>query len=70
MTASAAPLPAATDRAVPSGSPRQRTVAAQASVGGKGLMLGREATLTILPAPPDHGIVFERTDLERPVIIP
>jgi UDP-3-O-[3-hydroxymyristoyl] N-acetylglucosamine deacetylase/3-hydroxyacyl-[acyl-carrier-protein] dehydratase len=70
VTASAAPLPAATDRAVPSGSPRQRTVAAQASVGGKGLMLGREATLTILPAPPDHGIVFERTDLERPVVIP
>jgi UDP-3-O-[3-hydroxymyristoyl] N-acetylglucosamine deacetylase/3-hydroxyacyl-[acyl-carrier-protein] dehydratase len=33
-------------------------------------MLGREALLTIQPAPPDHGIVFERTDLERPVIIP
>jgi UDP-3-O-[3-hydroxymyristoyl] N-acetylglucosamine deacetylase/3-hydroxyacyl-[acyl-carrier-protein] dehydratase len=33
-------------------------------------MLGREATLTIVPAPPDHGIVFERTDLERPVVIP
>ena len=39
-------------------------------MSGKGLMLGREATLTILPAPPDSGIVFERTDLERPVIIP
>jgi UDP-3-O-acyl-N-acetylglucosamine deacetylase len=45
-------------------------VAASAVVTGKGLMLGREATLTIMPAPPDHGIVFERTDLERPVIIP
>ncbi len=33
-------------------------------------MLGREATLTVLPAPPDHGIVFERVDLAQPVIIP
>jgi UDP-3-O-[3-hydroxymyristoyl] N-acetylglucosamine deacetylase/3-hydroxyacyl-[acyl-carrier-protein] dehydratase len=33
-------------------------------------MLGVDATLTILPAPPDHGIVFERADLERPAIIP
>ena len=57
-------------RGVPAGAPRQRTVAASAVVTGKGLMLGREATLTIMPAPPDHGIVFERTDLERPVIIP
>ncbi|MCX5640810.1 MAG: UDP-3-O-acyl-N-acetylglucosamine deacetylase [Planctomycetota bacterium] len=57
-------------RGVPAGAPRQRTVAASAVVTGKGLMLGREATLTIMPAPPDHGIVFERTDLERPVVIP
>ena len=39
-------------------------------VSGKGLMLGREATLTVVPSPPDHGIVFERTDLDRPVVIP
>ena len=62
--------PAVETVSVPSGAPRQRTVAAQAVIAGKGLMLGREATLTILPAPPDHGIVFERTDLDRPVVIP
>ena len=52
------------------GGPRQRTVAAAATVTGKGLLLGREATLTVLPAPPDHGIVFERTDLDKPTVIP
>lgn len=55
---------------LPAGTPRQKTVAGQAVISGKGLMLGREATLTIMPAPPDHGIIFERVDLERPVIIP
>jgi len=55
---------------VPTGAQRQRTVASAATVAGKGLLLGREATLTILPAPPDHGIVFERTDLDRPAVIP
>ena len=55
---------------MPAGSPRQRTVAASAAVSGKGLMLGRDATVTFLPAPPDHGIVFERVDLDRPVVIP
>ena len=69
MTKTASPTPAA-DTAATAGTRRQRTVAAQAVVSGKGLMLGREATLTIVPAPPDHGIVFERTDLERPVVIP
>lgn len=71
MTA-AAPLdhPRTTETPPPTGAPRQRTIAGQAVVSGKGLMLGREATLTILPAPPDHGIVFERTDLEQPVVIP
>ena len=69
MTKTASPTPAA-DTPATAGARRQRTVAAQAVVSGKGLMLGREATLTIVPAPPDHGIVFERTDLERPVVIP
>jgi UDP-3-O-[3-hydroxymyristoyl] N-acetylglucosamine deacetylase / 3-hydroxyacyl-[acyl-carrier-protein] dehydratase len=69
VTKTASPTPAA-DTPATAGTRRQRTVAAQAVVSGKGLMLGREATLTIVPAPPDHGIVFERTDLERPVVIP
>jgi UDP-3-O-[3-hydroxymyristoyl] N-acetylglucosamine deacetylase/3-hydroxyacyl-[acyl-carrier-protein] dehydratase len=60
----------AAERPPAPGARRQRTVAAQAVVSGKGLMLGREATLTVVPAPPDHGIVFERTDLDRPVVIP
>jgi UDP-3-O-[3-hydroxymyristoyl] N-acetylglucosamine deacetylase/3-hydroxyacyl-[acyl-carrier-protein] dehydratase len=67
---SAAPVTSPLDRAAPPGARRQRTIASQATVSGKGLMLGVDATLSILPAPPDHGIVFERTDLERPVIIP
>ena len=67
---SAAPVTSPLDRAAPPGARRQRTIASQATVSGKGLMLGVESTLTILPAPPDHGIVFERADLERPVIIP
>lgn len=62
--------PAAEKVLTPAGAPRQRTVASQAVISGKGLMHGRDATLTILPAPPDHGIVFERTDLAKPVIIP
>lgn len=70
MTPPALTTSRSTDLRVPSSAVRQRTVAAQSMVAGKGLMLGRDATLTILPAPPDHGIVFERTDLERPVVIP
>lgn len=70
MTATTLPHSRSAKLAVPAGAQRQRTVAAPSSVSGKGLMLGREATLTIAPAPPDHGIVFERTDLDPPVVIP
>ena len=52
------------------GGPLQRTLAGPVIVTGKGLMLGEEATVTLLPAPPDHGIVFERTDVTPPVQIP
>jgi UDP-3-O-[3-hydroxymyristoyl] N-acetylglucosamine deacetylase/3-hydroxyacyl-[acyl-carrier-protein] dehydratase len=41
-----------------------------AVVRGRGLLLGEEATTEILPAPPNHGIVFERVDLSPPVRIP
>lgn len=51
-------------------STRQHTLKAPASVTGAGLMLGQQATATIEPAPPGHGIIFERTDLEPPVRIP
>jgi len=50
--------------------PRQHTLAAPALVRGKGLLLGEDATVTIRPAPPNHGIVFIRTDLNPPVQIP
>lgn len=48
----------------------QRTLGAEVEVSGRGLMHGHEATLRLLPAAPDHGIVFERIDLDPPVRIP
>jgi UDP-3-O-[3-hydroxymyristoyl] N-acetylglucosamine deacetylase/3-hydroxyacyl-[acyl-carrier-protein] dehydratase len=43
---------------------------APVQVRGKGLLLGEEATADILPAPANHGIIFERVDLNPPVQIP
>ncbi|MBP27360.1 MAG: hypothetical protein CMJ63_03975, partial [Planctomycetaceae bacterium] len=40
----------------------QQTLRAEVEVSGRGLMHGQEATLRMLPASPDHGIVFERVD--------
>ena len=51
-------------------STRQHTLKAPASIAGAGLMLGQLATATIEPAPPGHGIIFERIDLDPPVRIP
>jgi UDP-3-O-[3-hydroxymyristoyl] N-acetylglucosamine deacetylase/3-hydroxyacyl-[acyl-carrier-protein] dehydratase len=48
----------------------QQTLAAPVAISGQGLLLGEMATATIQPAPPDHGIVFERTDVDPPVRIP
>ncbi len=48
----------------------QRTLERPASCDGVGLHSGATAHLTLRPAPPDSGIVFVRTDLERPVAIP
>ncbi len=41
----------------------QRTVAKKVSCRGVGLHLGRPATLTLAPAPPDAGLSFVRKDL-------
>ena len=49
---------------------RQRTVARAARVHGRGLFHGKEVTLTFLPAPEYHGIVFQRVDLSARVLIP
>jgi len=49
---------------------RQHTIGREVSISGPGLLLGEPATVNFLPAPPDHGIVFERCDLPVPVRIP
>ncbi len=49
---------------------QQHTVAKPAAVRGKGLLYGEDAEMMIEPAPADHGIVFERVDLDPPVRIP
>ncbi len=46
---------------------QQHTLARPVEVVGVGLHSGQKVTLRLLPAPPDHGIVFERCDLAPPV---
>ena len=48
----------------------QRTLKEPISTQGIGLHSGSPVNLTFRPAPPNHGIVFVRTDLDRPVTIP
>src|SRR5690349_11632342 len=45
----------------------QRTLRNVVSCQGVGLHSGSRVTLTLRPAPADHGVVFVRTDLDRPV---
>jgi UDP-3-O-acyl N-acetylglucosamine deacetylase len=40
----------------------QRTIARRAEVAGIGFLTGADIVLRFLPAPPGHGIVFQRTD--------
>ncbi len=48
---------------------KQHTLKSKATVAGVGLHTGIHATLTFLPAKPNHGIKFQRIDLEgEPVI--
>ena len=49
---------------------RQHTVAAPMTFSGKGLHTGVKVTMTVNPAPADHGIVFRRVDLEGQPTIP
>jgi UDP-3-O-[3-hydroxymyristoyl] N-acetylglucosamine deacetylase/3-hydroxyacyl-[acyl-carrier-protein] dehydratase len=50
-------------------SEKQRTLAGEVSLTGKGLHSGIEVTVTFKPAPPNHGYKFCRTDLPgKPVI--
>lgn len=49
---------------------KQRTLKTVTRAVGVGLHSGQRVELTLRPAPPDHGIVFRRVDLPRPVEIP
>ncbi|MGF1448823.1 MAG: bifunctional UDP-3-O-[3-hydroxymyristoyl] N-acetylglucosamine deacetylase/3-hydroxyacyl-ACP dehydratase [Opitutales bacterium] len=42
---------------------KQRTLIRDASIQGKALHSGEDVQLTLKPAPPGHGLVFRRTDL-------
>ncbi len=55
---------------VASPSQLQHTLAQPAIVTGIGLFHGKPVTCTILPAPVNHGLVFERIDTPEPVRIP
>jgi UDP-3-O-[3-hydroxymyristoyl] N-acetylglucosamine deacetylase len=49
---------------------KQRTLKSEIRASGVGLHGGLKVTLVLRPAPPDSGIVFRRTDLPRPVLLP
>ena len=51
-------------------STKQQTLAAPLTFSGKGLHTGVQVTMTVNPAPADHGIVFRRVDLEGQPTIP
>ncbi|HEY9166496.1 MAG TPA: bifunctional UDP-3-O-[3-hydroxymyristoyl] N-acetylglucosamine deacetylase/3-hydroxyacyl-ACP dehydratase [Candidatus Kryptonia bacterium] len=42
---------------------QQRTITNRVSISGVGLHTGCESTITFLPAPENHGVVFRRTDV-------
>ncbi|HWA09768.1 MAG TPA: bifunctional UDP-3-O-[3-hydroxymyristoyl] N-acetylglucosamine deacetylase/3-hydroxyacyl-ACP dehydratase [Opitutaceae bacterium] len=42
---------------------KQRTLAREVSISGSALHTGEAVTLTLKPAPADHGVVFKRIDL-------
>jgi UDP-3-O-[3-hydroxymyristoyl] N-acetylglucosamine deacetylase/3-hydroxyacyl-[acyl-carrier-protein] dehydratase len=47
----------------------QSTIQQEVSIKGKGLHSGKTVTLTLKPAPENHGIIFQRVDLpDKPVI--
>ncbi|MBN2489590.1 MAG: UDP-3-O-[3-hydroxymyristoyl] N-acetylglucosamine deacetylase [Planctomycetes bacterium] len=47
----------------------QRTIKDAVELSGVGLHTGAPVTLRIRPAPPDHGVIFVRTDVEDPPLI-
>ena len=50
-------------------SEQQRTIAKEVFMNGRGIHTGEAVSIRVLPAPPDAGVVFVRTDLpHRPTI--
>ena len=49
---------------------RQRTIKTMTRAVGVGVHSGQRVELTLHPAAPDTGVVFRRTDLPEPVVIP
>ena len=48
----------------------QNTLGGEITFAGKGLHTGARVTMTVHPAPENHGIVFRRTDIEGMPEIP
>ncbi|MCS6934731.1 MAG: bifunctional UDP-3-O-[3-hydroxymyristoyl] N-acetylglucosamine deacetylase/3-hydroxyacyl-ACP dehydratase [Chitinophagales bacterium] len=48
----------------------QQTIRNEVSLTGVGLHTGQNVTVTFVPAPPNHGIKFQRIDLDGQPIIP
>ncbi|HCZ08553.1 MAG TPA: hypothetical protein DHV07_05490, partial [Flavobacteriales bacterium] len=56
--------------AQPSAPVQQRTLASAFNLEGIGLHTGQTTTLTVKPAPADHGYVFQRMDIEGHPLVP
>jgi len=48
----------------------QRTIRREVSTGGTGFITGADVTVRFVPAPPDHGVVFQRIDLAGQPCVP
>lgn len=48
----------------------QHTIKKETALTGVGLHTGKNVTVKFLPAPPNHGIKFQRTDMENAPVIP
>jgi UDP-3-O-acyl N-acetylglucosamine deacetylase len=49
---------------------RERTIARPVLIQGVGYLTGANVRMRFLPAPPASGVVFVRTDLPRPALVP
>ena len=48
---------------------KQHTIQKTVSISGVGLHTGVETTMKFLPAKPDHGVKFQRVDIETQPIV-